>query len=320
MRIIVEGPDNAGKTTLVKFLSSRLGIPIVPGRGPAISQEEINDRVREFHSIDHGIFDRHPCVSQLIYNQFRKAHNIDQTLVDEFCADERNVFVFCRGRPTLTGHELNEKDQRVDLDGIKHEDLVKVNHAKICEAYNKWALVFAHVIYRIGDSMPLIARLLNTFDPVADIEDFHRKFELTYDGKPRSLPKDLLEFRHKFMLEEVDEYRSFAFEAYAEAASGEPDVHHYTHCLEYALDGLVDGVYVTLGTSYLHGFDFKEAWRRVHDANMKKVRALRVEDSKRSSTYDVVKPQGWTPPSHHDLVKENDVSTKVDKSIVDPVT
>jgi predicted HAD superfamily Cof-like phosphohydrolase len=74
--------------------------------------------------------------------------------------------------------------------------------------------------------------------------------------------------------------------------------------IEGQLDALVDLVYVALGTAYMHGFDFNEAFKRVHEANMKKVRAVSMRDSKRGSIYDVVKPEDWTPPDLSDLVKE----------------
>lgn len=123
------------------------------------------------------------------------------------------------------------------------------------------------------------------FDPVKDIEDFHKKFGLIYDGKPRELPSAISDFRTDFLYEEVDEYA------------------HINAPLHDKLDALVDLVYVALGTSYLHGFDFREAWRRVHASNMAKVRALTPSDSKRGSVYDVVKPPDWTPPDLTDLVR-----------------
>jgi len=114
-----------------------------------------------------------------------------------------------------------------------------------------------------------------------DIKDFHEKFGLVYDGPPRSLPQDLASFRTNFLIEETDEYI---------LASKRAD----------ELDALVDLVYVAMGTAYLHGFDFDEAWRRVHAANMAKVRG----PSQRSGEYDVIKPEGWKPPYHGDLVGE----------------
>lgn len=139
----------------------------------------------------------------------------------------------------------------------------------------------------------------------ADIKEFHKKFGLEYDGPPRLLPEELQDFRRRFLDEELTEY--FTATYWARDALGHAlahrDIAEHHHQLEKAFDGLVDLVYVALGTAYLHGFDFEEGWRRVHEANMKKVRVERPEDSKRGSTFDVVKPEGWEPPSLIDLVE-----------------
>lgn len=124
------------------------------------------------------------------------------------------------------------------------------------------------------------------FDLMFMIEKFHAKFGLMYYGPPRNLEGELQTFRVGFMREELDEY---------EAAVSCYD-------LEGQLDALVDLVYVALGTAYLQGFDFNEAFRRVHAANMKKVRAESSNQSKRGTQFDVVKPEGWTPPYLRDLV------------------
>ena len=119
------------------------------------------------------------------------------------------------------------------------------------------------------------------------VRAFHEKFDLAYDGPPRNLDERTVAFRHRFALEERHEYA-------AAVQNGD---------LVGALDGLVDEVYVALGTAYLHGFDFDEAFRRVHEANMKKKRATAAEQSTRSSTQDVIKPSGWQPPDLSDLVR-----------------
>lgn len=120
-----------------------------------------------------------------------------------------------------------------------------------------------------------------------DIAQFHRKFFLPPVAPvPSQLPVDMAEFRAKFMQEEVDEYKK---------AVAEGD-------LEGQLDALVDLVYVAMGTAYLQGLPFNCAWDRVQAANMAKIRAVRESDSKRGSLYDVVKPEGWTPPRHLDLI------------------
>lgn len=146
-----------------------------------------------------------------------------------------------------------------------------------------------------------------SFSPLRDVGEFHNKFGLSYIGKPRSLPDSMSQFRRKFLQEELDEYGLHMDNASNEVRSGKLfDNGEYVHALEGMLDALVDLTYVALGTAYLHGFDFAEAWKRVHAANMKKVRAEFPEDSKRGITLDVVKPKGWEPPSHTDLVEDHD--------------
>jgi predicted HAD superfamily Cof-like phosphohydrolase len=119
-----------------------------------------------------------------------------------------------------------------------------------------------------------------------DITEFHEKFGLAYAGPPRELDPELHKFRSKFMQEELDEYN----EAHAKG-----DLHGQ-------FDALIDLAYVLLGTAHLQGLPFAEGWNRVHTANMAKVRAERSEDSKRGSTFDVVKPEGWTAPDLSDLL------------------
>lgn len=116
-----------------------------------------------------------------------------------------------------------------------------------------------------------------------DIEAFHIKYQLQYKDRPRFLPEELSGFRIRFLEEEFEEYL-------------------LANTLEDKFDALIDLVYVALGTAYLHGFDFEEGWNRVHAANMAKVRAQMADESKRGTKFDVVKPEGWTPPDLSDLV------------------
>lgn len=141
------------------------------------------------------------------------------------------------------------------------------------------------------------------FQPLRDIRQFHEKFQLQYDGPPRDLPAELKQFRVKFLAEELCEYvsdSSIFHQVVASAFLSEIDIRRQP--LEKQLDALVDLMYVLLGTSYLQGFDFKEAWNRVHETNMTKIRALTTDESRRESLYDVVKPEGFRPPDLSDLV------------------
>jgi predicted HAD superfamily Cof-like phosphohydrolase len=117
-----------------------------------------------------------------------------------------------------------------------------------------------------------------------DVQVFHRKNRMDYNGPPRALPQGLSLFRLRFILEELEEYLD---------AILRNDLHDQ-------LDALVDLTYIVIGTAILHGFDFDEAWLRVHVANMKKdfgaAKGRPFELSK------VVKGKGWKRPALHDLV------------------
>lgn len=140
---------------------------------------------------------------------------------------------------------------------------------------------------------------------MADIVAFHEKYRQAYGGFPRQLPPEVLTFRKKFLAEELEEYNLAATELEASLELDPNDHANIAHLLEKQLDALVDLVYVALGTAYLQGFDFDEAWQRVQAANMKKVLAGDASLSKRGAAFDVIKPPGWEPPSHIDLVENH---------------
>ena len=127
-------------------------------------------------------------------------------------------------------------------------------------------------------------------DLFGDVKAFQDKFDLpTYPGTPPGIPEeDVLTFRTRFMVEELQEFRD---------ACARSD-------LCGAADALADLVYVALGTAHLMGLPFNEIWREVQRANMTKVRAESKDDprSKRGHWYDVVKPEGFAPPDHSDAI------------------
>lgn len=131
-------------------------------------------------------------------------------------------------------------------------------------------------------------------DLLTDIALFHSTFEvLPEKDEPHELNPELQEFRIKFMQEELDEYIK---------ACEHGD-------LEGQFDALIDLAYVVLGTAFLQALPFAEGWFRVHQANMRKVRARSDSESKRGTSYDIIKPEGWQPPVLADLIRkeaEND--------------
>lgn len=141
---------------------------------------------------------------------------------------------------------------------------------------------------------------------LTDIIDFHTKFKQYYDGPPRMMVDELLKFRLKFLGEELKEL--------AAAHGVVMEVNLVGTCepppqaMPLAFDALIDMDYVLKGTVHLMGFSavYQEGWRRVHHANMTKELARSVQASTdatgRGYAFDVIKPPGWRPPYHLDLM------------------
>ena len=129
-------------------------------------------------------------------------------------------------------------------------------------------------------------------DLIEDIEEFHEKYDLKYNGVSRHLTKEEKEFRIRCLNEELLEYSRAT-------------------TLTEELDAILDIVYFAVGTAYRHGFSFYDGWKEVHRSNMEKIRATNRKESKRDYELDVVKPEGWTPPNLKSVVEnEESVSLK----------
>ena len=113
---------------------------------------------------------------------------------------------------------------------------------------------------------------------------FKNKPECRYDGGPRFLPDEIFQARLNMMIEEIDEYQ--------EAAVNKD--------LEGVLDALIDLMVFVCGTIYLHGMSkiFFYAWTRVLNANLVK----RAGNKNRGTDCDMIKPEGWKPPTFEDLL------------------
>lgn len=141
-------------------------------------------------------------------------------------------------------------------------------------------------------------------DLFADVKEFHAKFGIGYDGLPRFLEDaDLLKFRLDFIEEELKEFKLSHDAGLAALKLNEPE--HVKLHLEDCLDAAADLTWVTLGLADVMGLPFNEAWKRVYQANMTKVKATDASQSKRGYIGDIIKPPGWKAPSHIDLVSRN---------------
>lgn len=130
---------------------------------------------------------------------------------------------------------------------------------------------------------------------VADVIEFHTAFGLPIDAE---MTHELLRLRADLVDEEHNELQA--------ATGADIDVNMRANLDdlddEGALDALVDLVYVAIGFAVTAGWDFDEAWRRVHAANMAKLgpdgKPILRADGK------CLKPRGWVAPDLCDCVKK----------------
>jgi len=123
-------------------------------------------------------------------------------------------------------------------------------------------------------------------DWVKDMNEMHAKYGVHewVKNNPDKLKK-YLEFRINFLQEELDETRKAADTA-------DP---------EEVVDGLIDLCVVAIGTLDAFGVDAHKAWDEVLKANMAKEVGVKPERPNPLGLPDLIKPEGWTNPSH----KEN---------------
>lgn len=113
-----------------------------------------------------------------------------------------------------------------------------------------------------------------------DVVDFHKKFGIEQPPVPQLLDPITMDYRLKFIAEET-----------TEIVKG-----YYTKDLHEVADGLIDLVYVAMGTAYMMGIPWHDLWNEVQRANMSKQRAPSAGHSKRGNSLDVIKPEGWKQP------------------------
>lgn len=126
----------------------------------------------------------------------------------------------------------------------------------------------------------------------ADVHKFHVKNDLPHPDVPQLLRADVFQFRYRFLREELEEILDS----------------HMSDDLAGVADGLIDLVYVAMGTGVLMGIPWQLLWDEVQRANMSKVRASSstesFEQTGRGHSYDVVKPDGFVPPQIQKLLAQ----------------
>lgn len=120
---------------------------------------------------------------------------------------------------------------------------------------------------------------------VADIAEMHEKFGVNtaINALDSQTLAAYLKFRTDFLQEELDELRD---------ANNADDI----------VDALIDLCVVAIGTLDAFEVNAAEAWRRVHEKNMQKNAGVNPNRPNKFGLPDLVKPAGWTAPTHVDNV------------------
>jgi energy-coupling factor transporter ATP-binding protein EcfA2 len=158
MNIVIEGPDGSGKSTLARIIAQHVPVTYKPGQGPPKYPGEMLERVGNLLRLDGCLFDRHPCVSQLIYDSFRiNGEALPQWMVDKFY-ESKPFFIYCYDR--AGPHEI-----KPDKDTPEHLALIERYDSGIREAYHRWAVMHVpadqwYTTKAAGDRTPFLINLI----------------------------------------------------------------------------------------------------------------------------------------------------------------
>lgn len=118
-----------------------------------------------------------------------------------------------------------------------------------------------------------------------DVLDFHNMLGYEPNTTKKRVTIPLQQFRDALLKEEFKEYMDAV-------KAGDK---------EKQLDGLIDLIYVAIGTILVHGWDGEAAWHRIQLANMAKIPGI-GKRTKDLGVIDALKPPGWVAPDLKDLV------------------
>ena len=146
MAIIIEGPDNSGKTTLANRLSDKLKMPIFHAGGPPGSNELAERFCDKQYQLSKNpvILDRITPISRQVYeNRFQEPSLMDWLV--KFIEKPRNIVVYCRppneNLMDFSTHEIKEHDTD------DHIAYITENQQNFIELYDRIMVIIPCVIY-----------------------------------------------------------------------------------------------------------------------------------------------------------------------------
>lgn len=137
--IVLEGPDNAGKSTLGKQLSERFGTEVHHSSNPKMTYEQLRDKMFEIINDPRrdAIYDRVPLISEGVYGTILRGTNRfnchEGRGIWQLFAASKPLVIFCRPLDETINVGLEFKPG----EDPEHVEAVKKKHLTIAHAYDE---------------------------------------------------------------------------------------------------------------------------------------------------------------------------------------
>jgi len=148
MRIIVEGPDGSGKSTLCSELSRRLDMAVSHSGGPIKNEEELHKRIANQLSKNNYIIDRCSVFSEPVYGLTLRGYSLlsrkDFEIYVKKMVIDGWIVIYCKAKgPINKGKEWKNEEHMQGIinnrDQIYNGYSVVMNNAKRIGLYiHEW--------------------------------------------------------------------------------------------------------------------------------------------------------------------------------------
>lgn len=163
--IFLEGPDNAGKTTLANKMCKLLDIPYIQGSPhPPKNEEALSDRYQTV--INYGglaIYDRNPMISEMVYGYVLRDRDITpaKEALEMLCIRHSPIFIYCRPKDSVL-FDIDRLNFRPD-ETPEHIEKIKDNHYDIIKRYDEVMPVVPHFKYDYTEHSDLAESIIRAY-------------------------------------------------------------------------------------------------------------------------------------------------------------